>query len=193
MANYDPSFAQEVFDKVDAGEEIKMCMNCGVCAASCPLSQQMDYPPRQIFSLIRAGKRDEVLNAKSILLCTSCYACKVRCPRKIPVVDVMHGLAHYAIQQGILTRRDTANFGREFWNQVYKLGRIDEKELPRKVFFAGGFIEGIKNMVKYSDMGIKLVLHKRMKLLPERKIKGIQSLRKMLDKAGELGKGGARA
>jgi quinone-modifying oxidoreductase subunit QmoC len=193
MANYDPSFAQEVFDHVDAGEEIKVCMNCGVCAASCPLSRQMDYPPRQIFSMIRAGKRDEVLHANSILLCTSCYTCKVRCPRKIPVVDVMHGLANYAIRQGVLTRRDTANFGREFWNQVYKLGRIDEKELPRKVFFAGGFIEGVKNMVKYSDMGLKLVLHRRMKLLPERKIKGIQSLRKMLDKAGQMGKGGAGA
>lgn len=193
MTNYDPSFAQEVFENVDAGEEIKMCMNCGVCAASCPLSLEMDYPPRQVFNLIRAGKRDEVLNSNSIMLCTSCYTCKVRCPRKIPVVDVMHGLAHYAIKQGILTRRDTANFGREFWNQVYKLGRIDEKELPRKVFFAGGFIEGIKNMAKYSDMGIKLVLHRRMKLLPERKIKGIDSLRKMLDKAGKMGKGGARA
>ncbi|MBW1819399.1 MAG: 4Fe-4S dicluster domain-containing protein, partial [Deltaproteobacteria bacterium] len=71
MTNYDPSFAQEVFENVDAGEEIKMCMNCGVCAASCPLSLEMDYPPRQVFNLIRAGKRDEVLNCNSILLCTS--------------------------------------------------------------------------------------------------------------------------
>jgi quinone-modifying oxidoreductase subunit QmoC len=191
--NYDPSFAQEVFENVDAGEEIKMCMNCGVCAGSCPLRFNMDYPPRQIFQMIRLGKREEVLNAKSIMLCTSCYTCKVRCPRSIPVIDVMHGLAHYAIKQGILTRRDTANFGREFWNQVYRIGRIDEKDLPRRVFFAAGFIEGIKSTLKYLDMGLKLFLHRRMKLLPERKIKGIQSLRKMLDKAEKMGKGGAAA
>ena len=43
------------------------------------------------------------------------------------------------------------------------------------------------------DIGIKLMLHRRMKLLPEPKIKGIQSLRKMLDKAERLGKGGAIA
>ena len=190
---YDPSFAREVFENVDAGEEIRMCMNCGVCAGSCPLSLRMDYPPRQIFQMIRAGKRDAVLHASSIMLCTSCYTCIVRCPRSIPVMDVMHGLAHYAIRQGIMTRRDTANFGREFWNQVYKLGRIDEKDLPRRVFFSGGFVEGIKNTLKYMDMGLKLLLHHRMKLLPERKIKGIQSLRKMLDKAGEMGKGGARS
>jgi len=191
--NYAPAFADEVFRNVDFGEEIKMCMQCGVCAASCPLSLQMDYPPRQIFAMIRAGKREEVLSANSIMLCTSCYSCKVRCPRKIPVVDVMHGLAHYAIENGILTRRDTANFGREFWNQVYKRGRIDEKELPRRVFFAGGLIEGIKNTIKFMDVGLKMVLHRRMKLLPEKKIKGAKSLQKMLDKADQMGKGGARA
>ena len=29
--NYDPSFAQEVFQNVDSGEEITMCMQCGIC------------------------------------------------------------------------------------------------------------------------------------------------------------------
>jgi quinone-modifying oxidoreductase subunit QmoC len=193
MGSYDPSFAQEVFGKVDFGEEIKMCMQCGVCAASCPLSMEMDYPPRQVFTMIRAGKREEVMNCQSIFLCTSCYTCKVRCPRKIPVVDVMHGLAHYAIKQGMVSRKMTASFGSEFWNQVYRLGRIDEKDLPRRVFFSAGIVEGVKATLKYMDIGLKMILHKRMKLLPERKIKGIKSLRKMLDKAGELGKGGARA
>jgi len=191
-SNYNTSFSQEVFQNVDYGEEIKMCMQCGVCAASCPLSLQMDYPPRQIFAMIRAGKRQEVLSSKSIMLCTSCYACKVRCPRGIPVIDVMHGLAHYAFKQGFVPRKKTANFGREFWNQIYRLGRIDEKDLSRRYFFADGFVDGIKNGLEMADMGITMVVHKRMKLLPERKIKGIQSLRKMLDKAAEMGKGGAR-
>ena len=98
---YNPSFAEEVFQNVDSGDEIKMCMNCGVCAASCPLREHMDYPPRQIFSLIRAGKREVVLGSKAIMLCTSCYTCAVKCPRSIPVIDVMHGLAHYALKQGV--------------------------------------------------------------------------------------------
>ncbi len=188
--NYGPSFAQEVFQNVDSGDEIKMCMNCGVCAGSCPLREHMDYPPRQIFALIRAGKREEVLSSKSIMLCTSCYTCEVRCPRSIPVIDVMHGLAHYALKKGYVPRKETADFGREFWNQVYKLGRIDEKDLPRRVFFAGGFMNGIKATLNFMDIGLKLLLHHRMKLLPERKIKGITSLRKMLDKAEKIGKGG---
>lgn len=191
--NYGPSFSQEVFQNVDSGDEIKMCMNCGVCAGSCPLREHMDYPPRQIFSLIRAGKREEVLSSKAIMLCTSCYTCEVRCPRSIPVIDVMHGLAHYALTKGYVPRKDTADFGREFWKQVYKLGRIDEKDLPRRVFFAGGVMNGIKATLNFMDIGLKLFLHHRMKLLPERKIKGINSLRKMLDKAEKIGKGGTLA
>lgn len=191
--DYDPAFAQEVFENVDFGDEIKMCMQCGVCAASCPLSLQMDHPPRQIFALIRAGKREEVLNSQSILLCTSCYSCKVRCPRGIPVVDVMHGLAHYALKLGYVPRRWTASFGQEFWNQIYRLGRIDEKDLSRRYFFSEGIVEGLKKGIQMGDIGIAMVLHKRMKLLPERKIKGIKDLRKMLDKAETMGKGGARA
>ena len=74
---------------------------------------------------------------------------------------------------------------------MYRLGRVDEKDLPRRVFFADGFWEGVKKMLGFMDIGIKLTLHRRMKLLPERKIKGINSLRKMLDKAETLGKGGA--
>jgi quinone-modifying oxidoreductase subunit QmoC len=190
IVNYDPSFAQEVLDNVDAGEEIKMCMQCGVCAGSCPLREHMDYPPRQIFAMIRAGKRDEVLNSKSIMLCTSCYTCAVHCPRGVPVIDVMHGLAHYAIKLGMLPRRDTATFGREFWRQIYKLGRIDEKALSRRYFFSDGLVAGMKKTMGMFDIGITMMLHGRMKLMPERKIKGIKALRRMLDKAEEMGKGG---
>jgi len=188
--SYDTSFAQEVFQNVDYGEEIKMCMQCGVCSASCPLAFHMDYSPRKIFAMIRAGKREEVLSSRAILLCTSCYTCKVRCPRGIPVIDVMHGLAHYALKQGFVPRKATAAFGREFWNQIYKIGRIDEKDLSRRYFFEDGFVAGIRNSLEMADLGISLVLHRRMKLLPERKIKGINSLRKMLDKAAKMGKGG---
>ena len=191
--NYDPSFAQEVFDNVDSGEEIKMCMQCGICAGSCPLRYEMDYPPRQIFALIRAGKRDKVLNSTAIKLCTSCYSCKVRCPRGIPVIDVMHGLAHYGIKKGIIPKKGTAAFGGEFWDMIYRIGRIDEKDLPRRYFFQEGLVPGIMSMLEMAPMGAQMFFHHRMKLLPERKIKGIKDLRKMLDKAEEMGKGGTGA
>jgi len=192
-SNYDPSFAQEVFKNVDSGEEIKMCMQCGICGGSCPLRHEMDYTPRNIFTMIRNGRRDDVLGSKAIMLCTSCYRCKVRCPRGIPVIDVMHGLAHYSIKQGIIPRKGTAAFGGEFWNMVYRIGRIDEKDLSRRYYFQDGLVAGIKGMLGIARMAAQMLLHGRVKLLPERKINGVKTLRKMLDKAEQMGKGGAGA
>ncbi len=191
MTNYDPSFANEVFEHVDSGEKIKMCMNCGICSASCPLRHEMDYPPRQIFAMIRAGKKDAVLNSKAIQLCTSCYTCKVRCPRAISVIDVMHGLAHYAIKKGIIPRKGTAAFGGEFFKMIYRIGRIDEKELPLRYFLLEGLVSAIQSMLGMATMGTRLFFHHRLKLLPERKIHHVKDLRKMLDKAEKMGKGGA--
>jgi quinone-modifying oxidoreductase subunit QmoC len=166
-------------------------MQCGVCAASCPLKDKMDLSPRKIFTLIRAGQREKVLSSKAIMLCTSCYSCKVRCPRKVPVVDVMHGLAHYALRQGFKPREETALFGDKFWGNIYRLGRIDEKDVAQRYFLSHGIGGGIKLALENKDMGLGMLLKKRMKLLPERPIKNIKAFRKMLDKAKAMGKGGA--
>ncbi len=189
MLRYEPEFLKEVFQNVDYAEEIQKCMQCGMCAGSCPLKHHMDYPPRQIFALLRAGNLEKVLNSKSIFLCTSCYSCIVRCPRGIHVMDIMHGLAHYAIKKGKISRKKTATFGKEFWNQVYTRGRIDEKDLSRRYFFSDGFMEGIRNALSMLDMGLIMLFHGRMKLLPERPIKGIKELRTMLDKASQMEEG----
>jgi len=102
-------------------------------------------------------------------------------------MDIMHGLAHYAIKKEKISRKKTATFGKEFWNQVYMRGRVDEKDLSRRYFFSDGFMEGIKNALNMIDMGLIMLFHGRMKLLPERPIKGIKELRAMLDKANQIG------
>ncbi|MCK7582662.1 MAG: 4Fe-4S dicluster domain-containing protein [Chromatiales bacterium] len=68
-------------------------MQCGVCSGSCPFGPHWEHPPQEIFMMIRAGKRDEVLKSDSMWMCTSCYNCIVRCPRKLPITHIMHGLA----------------------------------------------------------------------------------------------------
>ena len=52
-------------------------------------------------------------------------------------------------------------------------------------------VEGFKLMMENKNMGLGMLLHKRMKVLPERPIKNVKSLRRMLDKAKAMGKGGA--
>ena len=192
---YDKSFREEVYDKVDSGEEIKLCMQCGVCGITCPLSDEMTYGPRQIWSLIRAGKREEVMNCPDIMLCTSCYTCKVRCPRGVKVIDVMHGLAHHALEEGLVPRENTSKFGKHFWNSIYKTGRVDETEVPMLYSLRRGPIHGIFETLEMMDIGRALLAHKRMKfklgpgIPPSKKIKGIKGLKKMLDKAEAMSPG----
>jgi quinone-modifying oxidoreductase, subunit QmoC len=194
--DYKQDFAKEVYSKVDSGAEIKVCMQCGICASTCPLREHMKYSPRKIWTLIRAGRRQEVLTAPDIMLCTSCYTCKVRCPRGIPVIDVMHGLAHYALSQGIVPREETAKFGGVFWKGIYDTGRVDESVVPVQYCLKDGMIAGLKKSLSMLDIGLALLKAKRMvpKLFippnitipPSHKIKGLKQLQKMLDKAATM-------
>lgn len=194
--DYNQTFANEVYEKVDSGAGIKVCMQCGVCGATCPLRGEMKYGPRQIWSLIRAGRRDEVLNNPDIMLCTSCYACKVRCPRGVPIMDVMHGLAHYALAQGIVPRAETAKFGQAFWEGIYDTGRVDESVVPIKYCLKDGLVAGLKKSLSMVDIGLALMKAKRMKpkmFIPPNifipgvhRIKGVKQLQRMLDKAAAI-------
>ena len=101
IEKYRNNFLKEVEENVEEGHWVKMCMQCGVCAGSCPLGPHWAHPPQEIFMMIRAGKREEVLTSDSMWMCTSCYNCIVRCPRKLPITHIMHGLANYANRLGL--------------------------------------------------------------------------------------------
>jgi heterodisulfide reductase subunit D len=76
------------------------CFQCGTCSASCPAAELMDYPPRQLWQLMRLGMRDVVMNSRTFWLCTQCYACQVRCPRGIAISETMRRLREWAVRQG---------------------------------------------------------------------------------------------
>ena len=81
-----------------------MCMQCGVCSGSCRFGKFWEHPPQEIFMMIRAGKRDEVLSSESVWMCTSCDNCIVRCSRALPITHIRHGLAHDAKRLGLVPK-----------------------------------------------------------------------------------------
>jgi heterodisulfide reductase subunit C len=83
-------------------ESINQCIQCGTCSGSCPLADLMDHAPRELFALLREGAYDEALHSNTPWFCVSCYACMVRCPREIPVTDLM-----YAFKE-VITKHGTA-------------------------------------------------------------------------------------
>src|SRR5512142_1494324 len=77
------NFLDEVIARTPGGERLRLCLQCGTCGGSCPSGPDMDHTPRDIFAMIVAGKRDEVLKSNTFWYCVPCYYCTVRCPQHI--------------------------------------------------------------------------------------------------------------
>lgn len=73
----------------DEGRRILSCIQCGTCAGACPNGEYMDYPPRKIIGMLRAGLVDEVFHSESLLSCVACYSCMSKCPRGIRLTEVL--------------------------------------------------------------------------------------------------------
>jgi quinone-modifying oxidoreductase subunit QmoC len=190
VEQYRNSFLREVEDNVEEGEWVKMCMQCGVCSGSCPLGPYWDHSPQELFMMIRAGKRDEVLQSSSMWMCTSCYNCIVRCPRELPITHIMHGLAHYAKRLGIAPKNQPTNkFAELFWKNLVKTGRVNELRLGLSLYFMNGIGEGIKTSLKMQKIGLGMLMTKRltpMELIGGHKCKDAKGLQGILKKAEEL-------
>ncbi len=94
----DLEFGQEITPDL---EELRTCIQCGTCSASCPTAYAMDHTPRQLWKLIQLGLKEEVLNSRTFWLCTTCKACTVRCPRGIDLTETMLMLRRYAVKEGL--------------------------------------------------------------------------------------------
>ncbi|VAW55008.1 Heterodisulfide reductase subunit C-like protein [hydrothermal vent metagenome] len=187
---YRNNFLKEVEANVEEGDWVKMCMQCGVCAGSCPLGPYWDHSPQELFMMIRAGKREEVLSSESMWMCTSCYNCIARCPRELPITHIMHGLAHYAKRLGIAPKNQaTLKFSQLFWDNLMTNGRVNELKLGIRLYFIDGFVQGVKNGLAAAGMGMGMYKAKRlnpMELLGGHSIKDKSGFQAMIKKAQEI-------
>ncbi len=190
VAKYKNDFLKEVEDRVEEGHWVKMCMQCGVCAGSCPLGPHWEHSPQKIFMMIRAGKREEVLTSDSMWMCTSCYNCIVRCPRKLPITHIMHGLANYSYRLGLAPKgQPTKEIARLFWNATVKTGRVNELKFSLAMYFKDGFGQGIKNAMAMQSVGLGLVKAGRlnpMEIFGGHGCKDKSGIHKMIAKAREI-------
>lgn len=174
----DPDFLSEL-EKTPGGEKVVDCFQCGTCSGSCPTAHVMDYTPRRLFAMIKAGLRDEVLNSNTFWYCTSCYTCTVRCPRKIKITDVMYALKRIASRENRPARGAAARtFYRAFVGIVERDGRIFEPELMTRYMLKTNPVQ----LLKQSRLGLKLLRHRRFPLRRHR-IRGMKDLKKIIEQA----------
>jgi heterodisulfide reductase subunit C len=163
-------------------ERVKRCIQCGTCTGSCPVSWAMEDTPRKVLGLIRAGMRERVVDSMAIWTCASCYYCAARCPQNIPITEVMYALKRRAIRENREKSRNAQALSREFVKVVRKYGRNHETSLMAR------FLMRTRPFTAYREIPIGLTLMRQGRLpLAARPIRDIESLRRIMAKAEELG------
>jgi heterodisulfide reductase subunit C len=80
-----------------SGTNVKKCMKCGKCSATCPSWEDMDVPPHSFVSMLDEGNVEALMNSKSLWKCVSCFACVERCPRGVEPAHVMEAVRIFAM------------------------------------------------------------------------------------------------
>jgi heterodisulfide reductase subunit C len=167
------------------GHKIKLCLQCGTCTGTCPVSYAMDITPRQIVALFRAGHVEDILRSRAIWLCASCYSCTVRCPVGIKVTDTLYALKRIAMDKKIHPLRFPVHtLSKTFAKNIYQYGRNYEIGLGLKYFLRTDIVKLFSNF----RFGLSMVRRGRLGLIP-RRLKRINQIRAIITKANEFGEG----
>jgi len=81
-----------------SGENLDLCFQCGACSSGCPMTDEMDLLPSKVIRYVQLGM-EEVLESKTIWVCSTCFNCQVRCPRGIDIANVMEALRQLRLRK----------------------------------------------------------------------------------------------
>lgn len=167
------------------GHKIKLCLQCGTCTGTCPISYAMDITPRQIIALFRAGHVEQILESRTIWLCASCYSCTVRCPVGIRITDTLYSLKRIAMEKGIYPRQFPVHtLSRLFVNNVYRYGRNFELGLGLKYLLSTNPLKLFSNV----GYAFSMISRGRLGLIP-RRLKRVKQIRAIITRANQFGEG----
>lgn len=175
------SFLEEIY-AFPGAEALRRCIQCGTCAGTCPNTNYMEHTPRQIVAMVRAGMKEQVLRSNSMWFCVSCYLCSLRCPRGVPLTDIMYSLKNLAIREQFARKGGrTSTLARTFVENINENGRVFEFGVLSKYLWRINLLETLR----YIPLGLKLLSRGRMPLRPEG-IKAKEQLRAIMKKVASL-------
>ena len=180
------SFLNEV-RSTPGGEHILACIQCGTCTGSCPMAAFMEYPPRKIIAMIRAGMRDEVLSSNSMWFCLSCYTCTARCPKGVKPTDLAHALESLASRHGFtIGGTRTPSMYRSFVDSIRANGRVHELGMMTRYYLSltPDLLAHPVATLKIALLAMKLFTRKRLPMMSHR-IKGRNDLSRIIQKFRE--------
>ncbi len=84
---------------ITSGVNVRKCMRCGKCSATCPSYDEMEYHPHQFVYMVEKGNIEPLLNSKSLYKCLTCFACVERCPRGVEPAKVVEAVRLTAVRK----------------------------------------------------------------------------------------------
>ena len=94
MENFDIEYIKEI-----SRTDVRKCMKCGKCTATCPAFEAMEYHPHQFVDMVERGKIEQLMQSKGIWNCLSCFACVERCPRNVKPAQLIEAVRLAVIRQ----------------------------------------------------------------------------------------------
>jgi NADH-quinone oxidoreductase subunit F len=93
--------SKEVLKRLLDVEKLKYCYECGICTASCPITELMGkhYNPRGLLEKIFLNP-ENVLASDELWLCAWCYRCYKRCPQGLRLPEIFLFMRKIAREQG---------------------------------------------------------------------------------------------
>lgn len=100
--------------------DMEICMQCGTCSASCPLSSGTNAFPRKIYCYIQLGLKDKLLRSSEPWLCYYCGDCNTDCPRGAEPAETM-----MATRRWLTAQYDWTGLARRFYlSEAWEIGAL---------------------------------------------------------------------
>jgi Fe-S oxidoreductase/predicted membrane channel-forming protein YqfA (hemolysin III family) len=114
--------------------DMDICMQCGTCSASCPLSSGMNAFPRKIYRYLQLGLKDKLLQSPVPWLCYYCGECNTDCPRGAEPAETM-----MATRRWLTAQYDWTGLARRFYlSEAWEIGALIVVALAVVVLFLVG-------------------------------------------------------
>jgi heterodisulfide reductase subunit C len=168
-----------------SGANVLECYQCGKCVSTCPVSQYMDFPPREIMQMIKLGLKEECYMANSHWFCLTCSACSGRCPREIDIPAVMEAVRHLAIEENHINDskkvKEIRKFHEIFLEMIKRYGRNYELRMMAE------FNIRTRNLFKDMHLAPKALLKGKIPL-GVKPLKSAKAIKRMYEVAEKLEK-----
>jgi Fe-S oxidoreductase len=114
--------------------DMEICMQCGTCSASCPLSSGTNAFPRKVYRYLQLGLKDKLLGSPVPWLCYYCGDCNTDCPRGAEPAETM-----MAVRRWLTAQYDwTGLAGRFYLSEAWEIGALMVVALAVVVLFCIG-------------------------------------------------------